>query len=90
MNDFLIVPGIHGRGFWLSALDDQGEVIFLGNDTNPYPQENITNEDACQGLLKTARFIQGNTEPIIRDKYYMMYNRQLCLLRHNVIKKYAS
>ena len=62
--EILIVPDVHGRNFWLPALDYQGEVIFLGDYVDPYPQENITDEDAYQGLLKIVEFKQQNPERV--------------------------
>ena len=56
MNEVLIVPDIHGRNFWEPALDYQGEVIFLGDYTDPYPHEGFTEEDAYQSLLKIIDF----------------------------------
>jgi hypothetical protein len=62
--DILIVPDVHGRDFWLPALDYQGEVIFLGDYVDPYPQENFTDEDAYQALLKIVKFKQQNPERV--------------------------
>jgi hypothetical protein len=62
--DILIVPDVHGRDFWLPALDFQGEVIFLGDYVDPYPQENITDGDAYQGLLKIVNFKQQNPDRV--------------------------
>ena len=63
-NDILIVPDIHGRDFWFPALDYQGEIIFLGDYTDPYPQENFTEEDAYQGLLKIVQFKQQHPDRV--------------------------
>jgi len=64
MIDILIVPDIHGRDFWKPALDYKGEVIFLGDYTDPYPYENFSNEDAYQGLLKIIDFKQNNPDRV--------------------------
>ena len=63
-NEILIVPDVHGRSFWLPALDYQGEVIFLGDYTDPYPQERITNNDAYQVFLKIVDFKQKNPDRV--------------------------
>ena len=63
-NDILIVPDVHGRDFWLPALDYPGEVLFLGDYVDPYPRENFTDEDAYQGLLKIVRFKQQNPDRV--------------------------
>jgi len=62
--EILIVPDVHGRNFWLPALDFQGEVIFLGDYTDPYPQEDISEEDAYQGMLKIVQFKQQNPDRV--------------------------
>jgi hypothetical protein len=64
MNDILIVPDVHGRDFWLPALDYPGEIKFLGDYTDPYPQEGITDEAAYEGLLKIVNFKQQNIDRV--------------------------
>ncbi|MDR1683476.1 MAG: metallophosphoesterase [Candidatus Symbiothrix sp.] len=63
-NDILIVPDIHGRKFWEAALEYPGEVIFLGDYTDPYPQEGFSQEDAYKGLLKIIDFKQQNLDRV--------------------------
>ena len=62
--EILIVPDVHGRDFWLPALDYQGDVIFLGDYTDHYPQEGFTEEDAYQGMLKIVQFKQQNPDRV--------------------------
>jgi len=64
MHDILIVPDVHGRDFWKPALEYKGEVIFLGDYVDPYPYENISDEDACQGLLEIIDFKQKNPDRV--------------------------
>ena len=78
--DILIVPDIHGRKFWLPALDYPGEIIFLGDYTDPYPKENITDEEAYQGLLKIVEFKQQNPDRVtllIGNHEMHYYNKDL-------------
>ena len=63
-NEILIVPDVHGRDFWLPALNYQGEVVFLGDYVDPYPQENITEEDAYQVLLQIVEFKRQHPERV--------------------------
>ena len=80
MKDILIVPDIHGRDFWLPALDYQGEIIFLGDYTDPYPQEGFTDEHAYQGFLKIVKFKQDNPERVtllIGNHEMHYYNKDL-------------
>jgi len=85
--EILIVPDIHGRDFWLPALDFQGEVVFLGDYTDPYPQESFTEEDAYQGLLKIVSFKQQNPERVtllIGNHEMHYYNKQFAAGRFSV------
>lgn len=63
-NDILIVPDVHGRDFWLPALDYQGEVIFLGDFTDPYPQENFSEGHAYDGMKKIIEFKKQNPDRV--------------------------
>jgi hypothetical protein len=60
MDEILIVPDIHGRNFWKPALDYKGSIIFLGDYTDPYPQEGFTQNDAYQGLIEIVDFKRQN------------------------------
>ena len=62
--DILIVPDVHGREFWLPALDYKGEIVFLGDYTDPYPQENITDEMAYKVFLKIIDFKKQNPDRV--------------------------
>jgi hypothetical protein len=64
MEKILIVPDIHGRTFWEPALNYPGQVIFLGDYTDPYPQEGFKDEDAWQVLLKVTQFKRENPERV--------------------------
>jgi hypothetical protein len=65
MEEILIVPDIHGRNFWKPALDYKGTVIFLGDYTDPYPQEGFTQDNAWQNLLKIVDFKKQNPDRVI-------------------------
>jgi hypothetical protein len=60
----LIVPDVHGRKFWEPALEYSGEIIFLGDYTDPYPEEGITQEDALQGMLRIVDFKRQNPDRV--------------------------
>jgi hypothetical protein len=64
MDEILIVPDIHGRNFWEPALDYKGTVIFLGDYTDPYPQEGFTQENAYQGMLRIVDFKKQNPDRV--------------------------
>ena len=79
--EILVVPDIHGRDFWYPALDYKGEVIFIGDYTDPYPQEGFEEKDAYEGMLKIIEFkkqnpdrvtlLIGNHELHYYNRYYM-------------------
>ena len=62
--DILIVPDVHGRSFWLPALEYTGDVVFLGDYTDPYPQEGIDNQQAYEVFLKIIEFKQQNPDRV--------------------------
>lgn len=64
MNDILIVPDVHGRTFWESALDFNGDIIFLGDYTDPYPQESITLKQTYENFLRILDFKMRNNERV--------------------------
>ena len=64
MREILVVPDIHGRDFWLPALDYQGEIIFLGDYADPYTKENFTDEDAFTGFQKIVDFKRKNPDRV--------------------------
>lgn len=49
----ILIPDIHGRTFWKDALDyinSETPVVFLGDYTDPYLRENISNEEALENF----------------------------------------
>ncbi|GHT34685.1 hypothetical protein AGMMS49574_22560 [Bacteroidia bacterium] len=64
MKEALIVPDVHGRSFWHPALDYAGDVVFLGDYVDPYPQEGISEEQGYKELLKIVDFKKQNSERV--------------------------
>lgn len=64
MNDILVVPDVHGRRFWEPALDYPGEIIFLGDYTDPYPSEGISFEQAYEVFVRIVDFKAQNPERV--------------------------
>ncbi len=60
----LIIPDVHGRTFWESALKsgDYEKIVFLGDYTDPYEIEGITNSDALKNFKSIISFKQQNPE----------------------------
>ncbi len=104
----LIIPDVHGRTFWMSALKtgDYEKIVFLGDYTDPYEMEGITNRDALKNFKSIIAFKQQNPERVVlllgnHDlHYYSEYYYELaCAVRydpisavalHRLFKKYHS
>ena len=95
MNEILIVPDIHGRKFWEPTLEYPGKIIFLGDYTDPYPQEGFTQKDAYNGLLKIIDFKRENPERITllignHELHYFDKNFRASRFSNKYYKKYHS
>ena len=78
IDDMLIIPDVHGRGFWKKAVEEHTDlpVIFLGDYMDPYPQEGINNEIALENFKQIMDFKRKNAERVIllignHDMHYM-------------------
>ena len=64
MSKVLVIPDIHGRIFWkedvatlMADIDSHAiDVVFLGDYIDPYPQEDITDEQAINGFREIIGF----------------------------------
>ena len=65
-NDLLIIPDIHGRHFWRKALGERqwSHVVFLGDYTDPYPQEGISQEEAYDNFVDIIHYAQGHCDRV--------------------------
>ena len=63
----LIIPDIHGRDFWKKAVasKDYDKIIFLGDYTDPYDFEGITDEVAVENFKSIIDFKQQNQDNVI-------------------------
>ena len=63
----LIIPDVHGRTFWESALKtgDYEKIVFLGDYTDPYEMEGITNREALKNFKSIIAFKQQNPEKVV-------------------------
>ena len=63
----LIIPDVHGRTFWKPALEtgDYEKIVFLGDYTDPYEMEGITNRDALKNFKSIIAFKQQNPEKVV-------------------------
>lgn len=63
--NLLILPDIHGRTFYKEVLNDTtSKIVFLGDYVDPYPQEEITVEDAIVNLEEIIDFKQKNKDRV--------------------------
>lgn len=84
MTQILVMPDIHGRGFWDKIVDVQDKydaIIFLGDYFDPYPQESIFSSDAIENFdcmleelnLDKCEFLIGN-----HDAAYLNPDLPMC------------
>ena len=52
----VIIPDVHGRGFWRKAVSENpgGEFIFLGDYLDPYRDEGVTTEEGPSVALRKS------------------------------------
>ena len=63
----LIIPDVHGRDFWKEAVDcnKYERIVFLGDYTDPYDIEGITNEGAVDNFESIIAFKQNNPDKVV-------------------------
>lgn len=63
----LIIPDVHGRTFWESALKsgDYEKIVFLGDYTDPYEMEGITNREALMNFKSIIAIKQQDPEKVV-------------------------
>lgn len=61
----IIIPDVHRRPFWKDSVKTKNKdesVIFLGDYLDPYPQEEISNEDALENFKEIIEFKDENSD----------------------------
>lgn len=80
----LIVPDVHGRGFWKDVKNYNLPVIFLGDYLDPYSFEGITKEEAVENFKEILEFVKSKPNITLllgnHDCTYMM-NKKVCECR---------
>lgn len=63
----LIIPDVHGRSFWKEAVEsgDYEKVVFLGDYTDPYQWEGISEEDAIDNFLLIIEYKEKNPDRVV-------------------------
>lgn len=84
-----IIPDVHGRQFWrpvLQHLDENCEIVFLGDYLDPYSHENITPEFALEQFKEIIEIARNNKNVHLllgnHDLEYML-GRYICYCRCN-------
>ena len=69
MSKILIIPDVHGRSFWKQAVEQYANecdrIIFLGDEVDPYGDENITRKEAINTLKNIIEFKVNNKDKTI-------------------------
>lgn len=89
MKKILIIPDVHGRQFWQTAMyfkDDYEKIIFLGDYLDPYWEERIFMEDAFVEFLKILDLKRDNPDKVIllmgnHDLHYLWSHDMNCSRR---------
>lgn len=63
----LVIPDVHGRQFWRSAVDssEYDYCVFLGDYLDPYSFEHISVEDAIDNFKDIIDFKKSNPDKVI-------------------------
>lgn len=62
----LIIPDVHGRSFYKSALENKKDkIVFLGDYVDPYPQEGFVPKDGVTALEEIIDFKKANKDRVI-------------------------
>jgi len=61
--EIIVIPDVHGRGFWKEAVAKypNADTIFLGDYLDPYPDEDIDDEDAFNNFLDIIEFARNHS-----------------------------
>ena len=68
LNKVLVVPDVHGRKFWIEAMnlvELVDKVIFLGDYLDPYPHEGISFDEAVQEFKCIIEFKKAFPDKVV-------------------------
>ena len=66
MENLIILPDVHGRAFYKPVLEDKdSKIVFLGDYLDPYPNEEISVEEAMVNLEEILEFKKQNKDRVI-------------------------
>ena len=63
-NDLLIIPDVHGRGFWREAVRcrHHAHLVFLGDYIDPYPHEGIYPDEALEEMKAIVEYAKAHRD----------------------------
>lgn len=67
MNDIILVPDVHGRPFWKAAVphvEAGATCIFLGDYTDPYAADNISDTEALDNFCEILSFARDHRDRV--------------------------
>ena len=87
-NKIIIIPDIHGRDFWKSALDDIKNgvrTIFLGDYHDPYKHENISKQDSINNFKEIIEIANkySNVELLLGNHDFGYIHPEICSSRRD-------
>ena len=60
MNKILVIPDLHGRGFWKEPCNNwEGKIIFLGDYHDPYGEYIVEEPDNSVRGERTFEYKEG-------------------------------
>ena len=68
----IVLPDIHGRKFWMDVMDNNCDIVFLGDYLDPYQHEGITKVDAIENFERIIEFAKSN------PKVHLLYGNHDC------------
>lgn len=93
MADWLIIPDVHGRDFWRSAVfgHEEDPIVFLGDYLDPYPFEDVSAVDAYRALTDIITFKKEHPENVVlllgnHDLGYL--DSEICTCRRDYPRAY--
>ena len=86
MSNWIIIPDVHGRKFWRSAVQghEEDKIIFLGDYVDPYDWEEILASEAFKELQDIIAFKKEHPDNVVlllgnHDMGYL--DREICCCR---------
>lgn len=89
MSEILIIPDVHGRGFWRETVEKYPDspTIFLGDYHDPYPYENISEAESLHNFKEILEYADAhdNVQLLLgnHDLHYLCNFGEACRLDYD-------